>query len=147
MTADEVVHIQDVVRRFPKLSRHKLAQTLCEHLNWHSPIGASKAKNCLMLLECLADQRLVDLPDKSARGRLTSDKPPFLTHRTAKRRLIQYLLYQATGGEKPGMIRRLGITRPGKHYTTPAEKKFVKPLDRHIRDLLYSQQRQGRIIE
>ena len=63
ISADEVVHIQDVVKRFPRLSRHELAQTLCEHLSWYSPSGASKVKNCLKLLERLADQGLVDLPD------------------------------------------------------------------------------------
>lgn len=66
-----------------------MAQTLCEHLSWYSSSGASKVKNCLLLLERLADQGLVDLPDKSARGRLTSDKPPPLTHRTAERQLIK----------------------------------------------------------
>ena len=147
MTADEVVHIQDVVRRFPKLSRHELAQTLCEHLNWHSPIGAPKAKNCLMLLERLANQELVDLPDKSARGRLTSDKAPSLTQRTAEERLIQSSLYQAADWEKRGMTHRVDITQLGKHYTTTPKTIFFKPLGRHFRDLLCSQQLQGRIIE
>jgi hypothetical protein len=147
MAADEVVHIQDVVRRFPKLSRHELAQTLCEHLNWLSSSSAPKAKNCLMLLERLANQELVDLPDKSARGQLTSDKPPSLTHRTDKRRLIQYSLYQVVGREKLGMTGGVGITQLGKHYTTTPKTIFFKPLDRHFRDLLCSQQLQGRIIE
>lgn len=88
ITGEEVGHIQEVVRLFPGLSRHELAQTLCEHLSWYSPSGASKVKNCLMLLERWADQGLVVLPDKSARGRLTPDKPPPLTQRTAQRRLI-----------------------------------------------------------
>ena len=288
ITADEVVHIQDVVRRFPKLSRHELTQTPCEHLNWYSPSGAPKAKNCLMLLERLAIQGIVDLPEKSARGRLTPDKPPSLTRRTTERQLIQcslkeiapielqlvtdkqqiqlwnefmeryhplkfkrpfgnwlryfllaggdplgciliggaaktiysrdrwigwdvshrrynlswvinnsrYLIfpwiqiphlashalgqlarrvaqdwetrwgyrpvlmetfvdpgqhagicYQAAGWEKLGMTTGKGITRPGKHYTTTPKTIFVKPLDRHFRDLLCSQQLQGRIIE
>ena len=42
-----------------------------------------------MLLERLADQELVVLPDKSARGRLTPDKPPSLTDRTVERRPIK----------------------------------------------------------
>ena len=92
ITADEVGHIQEVVRLFPKLSRQELAQTLCEHLSWYSPSGALKVGNCLMLMERLADQGLVVLPDKSARGRLNPDKPPPLTYRTAERRLIKWPL-------------------------------------------------------
>ena len=288
ITADEVVLIQDVVKRFPKLSRQEIAQTLCEHLSWHAPSGAPKVKNCLMLLERLADQELVLLPDKSARGRLTTDKSPSFTHRTDERLLIQcslqeispielqlatnkqqtqlwneymeryhplrykrpfgnwlryfmladgeplgclliggaaktiyyrdrwigwdvshrrhnlswvinnsrYLIfpwvqiphlashalgqlvrrvaqdwetrwgyrpvlietfvdpeqyagicYQAAGWEKLGMTSGVGITRPGKHYSTSPKNIFVKPLHRHFRDLLSSQQLQGRIIE
>jgi len=89
ITADEVVHIQDVVKRFPGLSRQELALTICEHLSWHSPSGAPKVKNCLMLLERLAYQGSVVLPDKSARGRRNPDKPPPLTYRTAERRLLK----------------------------------------------------------
>ena len=288
ITPDEVSHIQDVVRRFPKLSRQELAKTLCEHLSWYSPSGALKVKNCLMLMERLADQGLVNLPDKSARGRLTPDKPPPLTHRTAERRLMhcplkeitpvelqlvtdqqqiqlwneymeryhplkykrpfgnwlryflltdgeplgglliggaaktihdrdrwigwdvahrrynlswvinnsRYLIfpwiqiphlashalgqlarrvaqdwearwgyrpvlmetfvdpqqhtgicYQAAGWKMLGETSGKGITRPGKHYTTHPKNIFVKPLHRHFRDLLCSQQLQGRIIE
>ncbi len=89
ITADEISHIQEVVKLFPKLSRHELAQTLCEHLGWYSPSGASKVGNCRVLLERLADQDLVVLPDKTARGRLTADKPQRLTQRTAQRELIK----------------------------------------------------------
>lgn len=89
ITAAEVSHIQEVVSLFPRISRHELAQTLCEHLSWYSPSGASKVKNCLTLLERLADQGLVVLPDKSPRGRLSPDKPPPLTDRTVERRPIK----------------------------------------------------------
>ena len=288
ITADEVSHIQDVVRRFPKLSRQELAKTLCEHLSWYSPSGALKVKNCLMLMERLADQGLVNLPDKSARGRLTPDKPPSLTQRTTQRSLIncplkeidpielqlvtdkqriqlwneymeryhplkykrpfgnwlryfllangeplgclliggaaktihyrdrwigwdvshrrhnlswvinnsRYLIfpwvqiphlashalgqlarrvagdwetrwgyrpvlmetfvdprqhtgicYQAAGWKMLGETSGKGITRPGKYYTTTPKNIFVKPLHRHFRNLLCSQQLQGRIIE
>ena len=88
-TANDIGHIQDVVKRFPRLSRNELAKTLCEHLNWISPSGASKVKGCLTLLERLAEQDLVVLPDKSARGRLTPDKPPLPTQRTLEKLLIK----------------------------------------------------------
>jgi len=89
ISASEVSHIQEAVRLFPRLSRQELAQTLCEHLSWYSPSGACKVKNCLMLLQRLADLGWVVLPDKSARGRLTPDKPPPLTDRSVEKRLIK----------------------------------------------------------
>jgi len=89
ITAEEVIHIQRVAERFQRLSRSELAQTLCEHLSWYSPSGASKVKNCLMLLERLADQGVIALPEKSPRGRKTPDKRPTLTQRTAERQLIK----------------------------------------------------------
>ncbi len=88
ITAGEVIHIQEVVKRFPRLTRHELAQTLCEHLSWYSPSGALKVKSSLMLLDRLADQGLVVLPDKTTSGRLSPDKPPALTKHTAQRPLI-----------------------------------------------------------
>ena len=84
ISADEVSHIQEVVKLFPYLSRKALSQTLCEHLSWHSPSGALKVNNCLMLLNKLEDKGLIVLPKKSNRGRLFPDKRPELTQRTTE---------------------------------------------------------------
>ncbi len=89
INAEDVCNIQQVVALFPKLSRHSLAQTLCEHLNWHSPSGALKVRNCLMLLDQLDNQGLLVLPKKSARGRLTPDKRTPLTSRTNEQQKIK----------------------------------------------------------
>ncbi len=89
ITSDEVDHIQKMVKRFPGLSRQELAYTLCEHLSWFSTSGAPKVRNCLMLLDRLADQGLVVLPKKTARGRKNPDKPPILTQRTVQQSVIK----------------------------------------------------------
>ncbi len=88
ITAAEVSHIQAVVKRFPRLTRSELANTLCEHLSWYSPSGALKAKSALVLLERLADQGLVVLPKKTYSSGRSPDKPPQLTQRTAPRSVI-----------------------------------------------------------
>ena len=88
-TEQEVIHIQEVVGLFPKLSRKELARTICEHLSWYSPSGAPKLSGCLTLLERLADQNLLVLPKKSARIRLSPDKPPQFTPRTEQRPLLK----------------------------------------------------------
>lgn len=82
ITAEELVHIQQVAESFPNLSRQVLAETLCEHLQWYSPSGALKRKNCLMLLQRLDQQGLIVLPPKRPAGRKNPDKPPTLTERT-----------------------------------------------------------------
>lgn len=288
ITTEEVSHIQLVVEQFHRLSRKELARTLCEHLSWFSPSGAPKVSNCLRLLERLADQGMIVLPQKGPSGRLTPDKRPKLTQRTAERPLIKgplsafapvelqavsdqaqnalwneyveryhplghrrpfgnwlryflssdgellgclliagaakalhhrdrwigwsvahrrrnlpwvinnsrYLIfpwvqipnlashalgqlarivardwqarwgyrpvlmetfvdpeqhpgtcYQAAGWQALGMTRGEGISRPGKHYTTRPKCIYVKPLDDQFRELLCSEQLQGRIIE
>jgi hypothetical protein len=77
---DEVDHIQKVAKCFPGLSRHELAQTLCEHLSWYSPSGAPKVKNCLTLLDRLIGPRAIN-PGQTAslhtpHHRTTLDKRP-----------------------------------------------------------------------
>jgi len=89
ITPEEITHIQKVVKLFPKLTRHELAQTLCEHLSWYSPSGARKVGGCLRLLERLNDESLLILPAKAPDGRLTADKPSPFTQRTIEKQLIK----------------------------------------------------------
>jgi hypothetical protein len=81
ITPEELDHIQQVVKRFPKLSRSVLAETLCEHLQWYSPSGALKRQKGMQVLACLAEQGLSVPPLRCTRGRC-SDKPIQLTERT-----------------------------------------------------------------
>ena len=67
--------IQDVVARFPGLSRSELALTACEWLSWRRPNGRLKAREAREFLERLARARVVVLPAKRAgrpRGSSTS---------------------------------------------------------------------------
>jgi hypothetical protein len=91
-TETDISNIQYVSQQFPKLSRHELAQTICEHLNWYSPSGAPKVKGCLDLLENLAKQKLVILPTKTKRGRKTSDSAPQFTQQTDVKPIMKGLL-------------------------------------------------------
>jgi hypothetical protein len=84
-TAKDIALIQEVTKNFPKLTRQELANTICEHLDWVSPSGGLKATGCLRLLERLAEQQLLILPEKLTFGRKTSDKPPKLTQHTIEK--------------------------------------------------------------
>ena len=66
-TRKQLAQVQEIVERFPKLSRTELARTLCEHLNWKTPNGKDKVESCLILLEKLEAQGVVSLPAKQAR--------------------------------------------------------------------------------
>jgi hypothetical protein len=67
--------IQEVVTRFPGLSRGELALTACEWLDWRRPNGRLKAREAREFLERLALAGVLALPDKRAgrpRGSSTS---------------------------------------------------------------------------
>lgn len=63
-TPRELQEIQETVRMFPKLSRHELVMTVCENLDWTTPIGQYKLASCGQLLNKLEAQGLVRLPAK-----------------------------------------------------------------------------------
>lgn len=92
-TPEELLHIQQVISRFPNLSRQVLAETLCEHLQWVSPSGALKRSNCRRLLEHLDEQGLIILPPKRPAGRKYPDKPPRLTKRTQPQKSVMCSLH------------------------------------------------------
>jgi len=64
----EIRHAQEVVRLCSGLSRHELAQTLCEHWGWVGATGRPQMRACSKLLEKLEREGLLELPAKSAIG-------------------------------------------------------------------------------
>lgn len=70
--------IQRTVQIYPGLSRTELAATLCEQLGWLRPSGKPKTVECRQLLEAMAEQRLIALPERRAgrpRGSTTRIAP------------------------------------------------------------------------
>ena len=63
----ELLEIQETVHMFFNLSRRELAQTICENLNWLTPLGQYKTISCLQLLEKLEGWGLITLPAKRKR--------------------------------------------------------------------------------
>ena len=63
-TRTQLAQVKETVAMFPRLSRHELAQTLCEHLQWFSPNKTNKVMSCLKLLEELEEQGIIKLPAK-----------------------------------------------------------------------------------
>ena len=52
-TRKQLFDIQRTVHNFPALSRNELAQTICEHLQWHTPSGGYRVNACLTVLKNL----------------------------------------------------------------------------------------------
>lgn len=62
LSADELHLVRALAGRYAALSRHELAQTICELLDWHRPNGAPKTAECRLLLEELQAHGAIKLP-------------------------------------------------------------------------------------
>lgn len=63
-TREELEHIREVIRLFPRLSQKELAHTLCETLSWYGPNGKPKLESCRELLRKLDKKEWIRLPEK-----------------------------------------------------------------------------------
>lgn len=63
-TRAQLSQVVDTVNDFPRLARHELAETVCEHLNWRTPRGRNKTGCALRLLEALESYGLCTLPKR-----------------------------------------------------------------------------------
>jgi hypothetical protein len=79
--AEEIEQIRQTVETFWRLSRGELAQTVCEHLGWHTVSGSNKVDACMKLLVRLETQGLIRLPAKDDQSK-KSCKQPAVTDRT-----------------------------------------------------------------
>jgi hypothetical protein len=78
---EELAQIRETVETFRRLSQKELAQTVCEHLGWHTASGSNKVDACLKLLRRLEAQGVIRLPDKRDSSP-KSHKQPLETDRT-----------------------------------------------------------------
>ncbi len=90
----QLYEIQQTVGSFPALSRHELAQTICEHLQWQTPKGSNRFNACLRLLESLEQQGVLQLPEKISSPQRGAQKPIVWTHRSAPQASIECELEQ-----------------------------------------------------
>ncbi len=89
ISSQDLEHIGEIVRRFPKLSRNELADTICEHLEWLTASGMPKTTACLKLLLRLEGEGEIVLP--GLKPELARPKPmasPRLTKRTEARNIL-----------------------------------------------------------
>ena len=64
-TRRQIAEVQQMVATFPALSRKELAQTICEHLHWHTPSGGNRVKAALGMLEQLEQAGILRLPPQA----------------------------------------------------------------------------------
>lgn len=73
--ARELALVRQLLRQYAGLSRHELAATVCELLQWQRPSGRLKIRECRDLLERLAELDSLALPAKRAAGRPAGTTP------------------------------------------------------------------------
>ena len=62
LTRKQIADIQETVACLPRLSRHELGQTICEHLGWRTPKGNNRIQLTLRVLEQLERLGILTLP-------------------------------------------------------------------------------------
>jgi hypothetical protein len=73
-TNKEISLIQEVVATCGGISRHELACTVCELLEWKRPTERLKTRECSDLLELLESKGALILPEKKRKGQTGSQK-------------------------------------------------------------------------
>ena len=76
----QIFQIADTVATYPRLSRHELALTLCEHLDWRTPGSKLKVNSALELLAKLESLEICKPPPILSALRRGPDRiTPFIT--------------------------------------------------------------------
>ena len=88
----QIADVQRTVRDFPKLSRHELEHTICEHLNLHTPRGGNRVRTAQRLLERLEELGILTLPAKDESKQRGAQKALVWTARSAPRAVIREAL-------------------------------------------------------
>ena len=88
----QIADVQRTVRDFPKLSRHELEHTICEHLNLHTPSGGNRVRTAQRLLERLEELGILTLPAKDESKQRGAQKALVWTARSAPRAVIREAL-------------------------------------------------------
>jgi len=67
-TSEDIELIKWTRKRYPQLSRTELARTICEFLEWTTPAGGAKTRQCVSFLEKIEEAGLIELPKLKASG-------------------------------------------------------------------------------
>jgi len=68
VTAEQFKTALDLVKRYPRLNRTELGNTLCEWFGWERPNGKPKGQEAVQWLEKLEHQGTLTLPNRKNKG-------------------------------------------------------------------------------
>ncbi len=133
LTRRQIADLQRTVRECAGLSRHELGLTICEHLNWHTPGGAPRARLARRVLEHLEGLGLFTLPAKDESKQRGGQKALAWTARSAPRAEVRAALndlepVQLRPVTDPGEVAQWNELLDRHHYLG-----YRRPLGPHLR--------------
>lgn len=142
ISSGEIHQIKETVDTFWRLSRQEIAETVCEHLGWHTVSGGNKVDACLKLLKRLEDRGILRLPDKRGTPKMTF-KAPEITDRTAPQAEVSGKL----SGIGPVMLRVIKQRQEAEIFNEYVSRYhylgYKKPFGCHLR---YFAESQGTVL-
>jgi len=72
---EDIKMIKWARKAYPRLSRHELAATVCELLNWNTPSGRAKRIQCVEFLGLLEEEGAIQLPPAQIQNKAKASAP------------------------------------------------------------------------
>ncbi len=143
-TSEEIVLVKELADTCRNLSRRELAFTICENISWLRPNGAHKIDSCLVALEKLAKNGIINLPAKRTR---TPKKPIVVwTDRTLEEKLFEKNLEDVSPIELRVVVSREDKTLWNEYVDRYHYLKYKKPVGSHLRYFIVSPKLGGKIL-
>jgi len=139
-TRKQIASIQQTVIRFCALSRRELAQTICEHLHWHTPKGENRIQSCLSALEDLEQLGIVSLPEKRASKQRGPQRTLTWTSQTQEQAGVDGDLSQLTPISLQVVTDKEAIERWNEYVDRYHYLGYKRPIGPHLRYFIVDNQ-------
>ena len=139
-TRKQIACIQQTVIRFCALSRRELAQTICEHLHWHTPKGENRIQSCLSALEDLEELSIVSLPEKEASKKRGRQRKITWTSQTQEQAGVDGDLNQLMPISLQVVTDKQGVERWNEYVDRYHYLGYKRPIGPHLRYFIVDKQ-------
>jgi len=141
-TRKQLSGIQQTVNTFTDLSYRELGNTVCEHLNWHTPGGALRIQTCLNALEEMQAAGLFTLPPKAQQAK-SIQKKRLWSEQTCQQPEINGSLEQFTSITLQKVTQKEDIALWNELIDRYHTLGYRKPIGTHLRYFIVAQTETG----